>query len=85
MLEQQQGITLRMPRLEGRTCALIDAYNLKYSTAQEDKRLTIADRSRVHRWLKAMDSELDKAGVVLGIAKENPPHAHLESPLRAAG
>ena len=31
LLEQQQGIALRMPKLEGRTCALIDAYNLKYS------------------------------------------------------
>jgi len=85
MLEQQQGITLRMPRLEGRTCALIDAYNLTYCAAADDKRLPIADRSRVHRWLKAMDSELDKAGEVLGIAKENPPRAHPDSALSAMG
>ena len=85
MLEQRQGIALRMPRLEGRTCALIDAYNLVYSVAADDKRLTIADRSRVHRWLKAMDRELDKAGEVLGIAEKNPPRAHPESARSTAG
>jgi hypothetical protein len=85
LLEQQQGLALRMPKLEGRTCALIDAYNLKYSTAKEDKRLTIADRSRVHRWLRAMDSELDKASEVLGIAKDHHPCTRQESQMSAAG
>lgn len=70
LLEERQGITLRMPRLEGRTCALIDAYNLRYSAAREDPRLAIADRSRIHRWLKSMDSELDKAARLLGIEAE---------------
>jgi hypothetical protein len=39
----------------------------------------------VHRWLKAMDRELDKAGEVLGIAEKNQPRAHPESALGAVG
>ena len=85
LLEQQQGVALRMPRLEGRTCALIDAYNLQYSAAKTDPRLTIVDRSRVHRWLRTLDSELDKAGEVLGIGKANPPRASQASRLSTAG
>ncbi len=64
---------------------LIDAYNLTYCAAADDKRLPIADRSRVHCWLKAMDQELDKAGDVLGITEENQPRAHPESARSAAG
>jgi hypothetical protein len=67
LLEQQHGRMIHMPRLEGRTCALIDAYNLTYSAAREDKRLKIADRSRVHRWLKTMDNEMESVADVLGI------------------
>ena len=85
LLEQQQGIALRMPKLEGRTGALIDAYTLPYSAAKTDKRLTLADRSRAHRWLQALDSELDKAGEVLGIATDPQPHARQESAMRAVG
>jgi hypothetical protein len=85
LLEQHNGIALTMPKLEGRTCALIDAYNLKYSEAIEDKRLTIADRSRVHRWLRALDSELDKAGRVVGITPENPARVNWEKTSKVTG
>lgn len=82
-LGRHHGRLLTIPRLEGRTCALIDAFNLTYSQAREDPRLTIADRARVHRWLKVMDSELDKAADLLGISAQQiqPP---LEEPAEAA-
>jgi hypothetical protein len=75
MLEAQGGIMIMMPRLEGRTCALIDTYNLPYWRAKDDTRLPIADRSRTHRWLKAMDAELDKGARVLGIRSAELPRA----------
>jgi hypothetical protein len=69
MLQQRGGAMLILPKLEGRTCALIDMYNLPYSQAATDPRLPLADRSRVHRWLKLVDNEINTAAGVLGIGK----------------
>ena len=85
MREQDNGIALTMPKLEGRTGALIDAYNLKYSGAMQGQRLSILDRSQVHHGLRVLDSELDKAGRVMGVMPENPACTNREKTSEVTG
>jgi hypothetical protein len=67
MLEERNGIVLNMPALQASTYALIDLYSLTFDAARTDTRLRLADRSRVHQWMRAMDAELDRAATLLGL------------------
>jgi hypothetical protein len=67
MLEERNGIVLNMPALQASTYALIDLYSLAFDAARTDTRLHLADRSRAHRWIRAMDAEFDRAAPLLGL------------------
>jgi hypothetical protein len=79
VLLEHGGRILTMPRLLGRTYALLDLYHLTFTQAIEDRRLQLADRSRVYQWRAAFDDAIDPAADWLGIA----PPGHDGPPARA--
>lgn len=64
-LMEMSGVELVLPAMRMRTYAYIDELNLSFSAAREDTRLKTVDRSVVHRWIDAFDSEIEKAGHIL--------------------
>ena len=46
---------------------LVDLYSLTFDAARTDTRLRLADRSRVHQWMRAIDAELGQAAALLGL------------------
>jgi hypothetical protein len=67
MLEDRNGVVLAMPALQASTYALVDLYSLTFDAARTDTRLRLADRSRVHQWMRAIDTELGRAAALLGL------------------
>lgn len=67
MLKANNGYEIRMPMLGGGTVGLIDMYKLTYTDATAAQELRISHRSRVHKWITAVDEQLTQCGSVLGL------------------
>ncbi|WP_144158057.1 cobalamin biosynthesis protein CobQ [Paraburkholderia sp. BCC1885] len=70
MLRDSGGIEIALPKLQAGVLVAIDDLMLTFSDAREDARLTTPQRSRLYRWVKAVDAELDKAAEFLGLHAE---------------
>lgn len=68
MLPEYGGIEIVFPKLQAGVLVAIDERLLTFSEAREDTRLTTPQRSRLHRWMLAVDAELDEAAAYLGLA-----------------
>ncbi|MBN3808156.1 cobalamin biosynthesis protein CobQ [Paraburkholderia sp. Ac-20347] len=68
MLHEVGGIEIALPRLQAGVLVAIDDLMLSFSDARTDARLTTPQRSRLHRWMQALDDELDEAAQLLGLA-----------------
>jgi hypothetical protein len=68
MLSGYGGIEIAFPKLQAGVLVAIDELLLTFSDAREDTRLTTPQRSRLHRWMQAVDAALDEAADYLGLA-----------------
>jgi hypothetical protein len=68
MLPDYGGVGIAFPRLQAGVLVAIDELLLTFSDAREDTRLTTPQRSRLHRWMQAVDAELDEVAEYLGLA-----------------
>lgn len=68
LLPEYGGIEIALPKLQAGVLVAIDEQLLTFSDAREDTRLTTPQRSRLHRWMQAVDAELDRAAHYLGLA-----------------
>jgi hypothetical protein len=68
MLLEFGGIEIALPKLQAGVLVAIDDLMLTFSDAREDTRLTTPQRSRLHRWMQAVDAELDEVAEYLGLA-----------------
>ncbi|EIF28990.1 CobQ/CobB/MinD/ParA nucleotide binding domain-containing protein [Burkholderia sp. Ch1-1] len=69
MLPDYEGIEIAFPRLQAGVLVAIDELLLTFSDARGDTRLTTPQRSRLHRWMQAVDAQLDEAAKYLGLAE----------------
>ncbi|MET3448797.1 cobalamin biosynthesis protein CobQ [Ralstonia sp. 1138] len=69
MLRQYGGVEIALPKLQAGVLVAIDDLMLTFSDACEDKRLTTPQRSRLFRWMRAVDAELDGVAPLLGLKK----------------
>lgn len=67
MLPDYDGIEISLPRLQAGVLVAIDELLLTFSDARTDARLTTPQRSRLHRWMQAVDAQLDVAAAYLGL------------------
>ncbi|MDB5832257.1 MAG: cobalamin biosynthesis protein CobQ [Caballeronia sp.] len=67
MLQEFGGIEIALPKLQEGVLVAIDDLMLTFSDAREDTRLTTPQRSRLHRWMRAVDAELDEIAEYLGL------------------
>lgn len=67
MLLAYGGIEVALPKLQAGVLVAIDELLLTFSAAREDSRLTTPQRSRLYRWMQAVDTELDRVSSVLGL------------------
>lgn len=67
MLPDYGGIEIAFPRLQAGVLVAIDELLLTFSDARKDTRLTTPQRSRLHRWMQAVDAELGEATGYLGL------------------
>ena len=67
MLAESGGIEIALPKLQAGVLVAIDELLLTFSAAREDTRLTTPQRSRLHRWMQAVDAEFDQAAEYLGL------------------
>ncbi|MEX3841146.1 cobalamin biosynthesis protein CobQ [Paraburkholderia sp. BR10882] len=70
MLSEAGGIEITLPKLQAGVLVAIDDLMLTFSQAREDRRLTTPQRSRLHRWMQALDGELDEAAQWLGLTEK---------------
>lgn len=68
MLPDYGGIEIALPRLQAGVLVAIDELLLTFSDARIDTRLTTPQRSRLHRWMQAVDVQMDQAAEYLGLA-----------------
>ncbi|MFX1716147.1 cobalamin biosynthesis protein CobQ [Paraburkholderia sp. A1RO-5L] len=67
MLQESGGVEITLPNLQAGVLVAIDDLMLTFSDAREDTRLTTPQRSRLHRWMQALDTQLDDAAKYLGL------------------
>lgn len=67
MLPDYGGIEIGLPKLQAGVLVAIDELLLTFSDARNDTRLTTPQRSRLHRWMQAVDVQLDQAAEYLGL------------------
>ncbi len=67
MLSEYGGIEIALPKLQAGVLVAIDELMLTFSDAREDTRLTTPQRSRLHRWMQAVDAELNDVADYLGL------------------
>lgn len=67
-LLESSGVEITLPKLQAGVLVAIDDLMLTFSDARGDARLTTPQRSRLHRWMQAVDTQLDAAGRYLGLA-----------------
>ncbi|MBB2984574.1 MAG: cobalamin biosynthesis protein CobQ [Paraburkholderia tropica] len=72
MLSGHGGVEIVLPRLQAGVLVAIDELMLTFSAAREDTRLTTPQRSRLHRWMQALDVQLDAAADYLGLTGGKP-------------
>ncbi|WP_228983030.1 cobalamin biosynthesis protein CobQ [Paraburkholderia gardini] len=63
------GVEIAFPRLQAGLLVAIDELLLTVSDAREDTRLTTLQRSRLHRWMQAVDAEPDEVTGYLGLTR----------------
>ena len=61
------GIELVMPMMRSRVFSQIDADSLSFDAAQSDPRLVRSIQRHITDWVRRFDTELDKAGKLLGL------------------
>jgi hypothetical protein len=64
LLDELNAIEIHIPALDAEAFSLVDRNSLRWSAAVEDKRLPLASRSYIHRWLTKVSVEFDKAKLV---------------------
>ncbi|PVY30284.1 hypothetical protein C7413_113173 [Paraburkholderia silvatlantica] len=69
MLPQFGGVEIALPQLQAGVLVALDELMLTFSAAREDSRLTTPQRSRLHRWMRALDDQLDRAATSLGLTE----------------
>ena len=70
MLPEFGGIEIDLPKLQAGVMVAIDDLMLKFSDACESTSMTRPQRSRLIRWLKDTDAQLDKIGHLIGLKGE---------------
>jgi hypothetical protein len=70
MLAQYSGIEIALPKLQAGVLVALDELLLTFSAARQDARLTTPQRSRLYRWMQAVDAELDRVSPLLGLDGE---------------
>ncbi|HKU00271.1 MAG TPA: cobalamin biosynthesis protein CobQ [Paraburkholderia sp.] len=70
MLRTFGGIEITLPKLQAGVLVTIDDLMLTFSNAREDTRLSTPQRSRLHRWLQALDAQLDAVMEYLGLSEQ---------------
>lgn len=83
-IERLGGKIIHLPRMQGRTYAMLDLYDLNFADALVSDRIGIADRARVKSWLRAFEAELAPARHLLGLdsAPQVTPPAKAHAGLR---
>jgi hypothetical protein len=69
LLKESGGVEITLPKLQAGVLVAIDDLMLTFSDAREDTRLTTPQRSRLHRWMQALDAQLDEVTEYLGLAE----------------
>ncbi|WP_213297210.1 cobalamin biosynthesis protein CobQ [Paraburkholderia sacchari] len=69
MLREFGGVEIALPKLQAGVLVAIDDLLLTFTDAREDTRLTTPQRSRLHRWMQALDAQLDEVTVYLGLSE----------------
>jgi hypothetical protein len=69
LLNESGGVEITLPKLQAGVLVAIDDLMLTFSDAREDTRLTTPQRSRLHRWMQALDAQLDEVREYLGLAE----------------
>lgn len=64
---EMNAVVLDLPRLKTRIAALLDAENMTYHAGRESALLTIADRSRLTKWIVDASAALAEARELLGL------------------
>ncbi|MEK6291024.1 MAG: hypothetical protein V4793_06480 [Paraburkholderia tropica] len=67
MLPQFGGVEIALPKLQAGVLVAIDELLLTFSAAREDSRLTTPQRSRLYRWMQAVDAELNQVSSMVGL------------------
>jgi Mrp family chromosome partitioning ATPase len=64
LIEELAAVEITIPALDAEAFSLVDRFSLRWSVAADDKRLPLASRSYIHRWLAKVFGEFDKAKLV---------------------
>ena len=64
LLDELGAVEITIPALDAEAFSLVDRHSLKWSATPEDKRLSLATRSYVRRWLAKVFAEFEKAKVL---------------------
>lgn len=67
MLPEFGGVEIELPKLQAGVLVAMDDLMLKFSDAAENTSLSRPQRSRLIRWMKDTDAQLDKIGHVIGL------------------
>lgn len=67
MLRECGGVEITLPKLQAGVLVVVDDLMLTFSDAREDTRLTTPQRSRLHRWMQALDAQLVDVAEYLGL------------------
>ena len=67
MQQSHGGIEIELPKLQAGVMVAIDDLMLKFGDACEHSSLTRPQRSRLIRWMKDTDAELDKIADFIGL------------------
>lgn len=71
MMREYGGVEITLPKLQAGVLVAIDDLMLTFSSAREDKRLTTPQRSRLYRWMQALDAQLDEVTEYLGLTEQD--------------
>lgn len=61
LLDELKAVEITIPMLDAESFSLVDRYSLRWASAVSDKRLPLACRSYIHRWLAKVSTEFEKA------------------------
>ena len=67
MLPDFGGIEIEMPKLQAGVMVAMDDLMLRFSAAAEDARLSRPQRSRLVKWMKETDAQLNKVANLIGL------------------